>query len=64
LLAVKHQRKFYPLSSFLPAVHWRRSKNAWDKLPEKGQAAIQVTNGGRVYTATEIERFDYGQRAA
>jgi hypothetical protein len=37
---------------------------AWDKLPDKGQATIQVTGGGRVYTATEIERFDYRQRAA
>jgi hypothetical protein len=37
---------------------------AWDKLPDKAQATIQVTGGGRVYTASEIERFHYRQRAA
>jgi hypothetical protein len=37
---------------------------AWDILPDKLQATIQVTGGGRVYTANEIERFHYRQHAA
>jgi hypothetical protein len=36
---------------------------AWDKLPDKAQATIQVT-GGRVYTANEIERFHLRRDAA
>jgi hypothetical protein len=37
---------------------------AWDKLPDKAQATIQVTGGGWVYSANEIERFHYRQNAA
>jgi len=33
---------------------------AWDKLPDKGDATIQI--GRRTYTANEIARFDYGPK--
>jgi hypothetical protein len=31
---------------------------AWDELPDKGDATIQI--GGQTYTANEIARFEYG----
>jgi len=33
---------------------------AWDQLPDKGDATIQV--GGQTYSANEIARFDYGPK--
>jgi hypothetical protein len=34
--------------------------SAWDRLPDKGDATIQV--GRETYTANEIARFDYGPK--
>ena len=33
---------------------------AWDQLPDKGDATIQV--GAQTYSANEIARFDYGPK--
>jgi hypothetical protein len=38
----------------------REAMIAWDQLPDKGDATIQV--GRQTYTANEIARFDYGPK--
>ena len=38
----------------------REAMIAWDTLPDKGDATIQI--GRRTYTANEIARFDYGPK--
>jgi hypothetical protein len=39
----------------------REAMIAWDTLPDKGDATIQI--GSRTYTANEVARFDYGPKS-
>lgn len=42
----------------------QEAKIAYDKLPKERQEIAKITSAGRVYSASEIERFHYGPRTA
>ncbi|ULO25123.1 hypothetical protein [Methylocystis sp. SB2] len=40
----------------------QEAKIVYDKLPQERQEIAKITSAGRVYSASEIERFHYGAR--
>jgi hypothetical protein len=42
----------------------QEAKIAYDKLPKERQEIATITSAGKIYSASEIERFHYGLRDA